>query len=283
MATRRQIWGGMMGMGALLVGLGWHAPLAHAAAPAEPTPATLDGAEPAATMPPVNGTAPKQVLLVPGDTLWGLAQTYHTTVALLQQANGLGDSTLIYAGNWLTVPGQVTVLPGNTLWQIAAAYGVSVDAIMALNGLTDTTIVPGQVLAIPAPEPPAAPATTLAAQLTQANVLVELAHLVQAEAGNQPFLGMVGVAAVVLNRVKAPGFPKTVSGVIFQPGQFESVANGTYWLPPSAEAYQAAQEALNGVDPTDGALYFYNPALTNNPWMKALPVTVTIGQQVFCR
>jgi N-acetylmuramoyl-L-alanine amidase len=221
--------------------------------------------------------------LAPGDTLWGLAQTYHTTVALLQQANGLGDSTLIYAGNWLTIPGRVTVLPGNTLWQIAAAYGVSVDAIMTLNGLTDTTIVPGQVLAIPAPEPPAAPTTTLAAQLTQANVLVELAHLVQAEAGNQPFLGMVAVAAVVLNRVKAPGFPKTVSGVIFQPGQFESVANGTYWLPPSAEAYQAAQEALNGVDPTDGALYFYNPALTNNPWMKALPVTVTIGQQVFCR
>jgi N-acetylmuramoyl-L-alanine amidase len=283
MARRRQTWLGMMGTGALLVGVGWHAPPVHAAAPAPEGPATLDAAEPAVSPPPVSGTPAQRVLLVPGDTLWGLAQTYHTTVAALQQANGLGDSTLIYAGDWLTIPGQVTVAPGNTLWQIAAAYGVSVNAIMSLNDLTDTTLVPGQVLAIPAPEAPTGPATTLAAQLNQANVLVELAHLVQAEAGNQPFLGMVAVAAVVLNRVKAPGFPKTVSGVIFQPGQFESVANGTYWLPPSAEAYQAAQEALDGVDPTDGALYFYNPALTNNPWMKALPVIVTIGQQVFCR
>jgi N-acetylmuramoyl-L-alanine amidase len=113
--------------------------------------------------------------------------------------------------------------------------------------------------------------------------VILLAHLVQAEAGNQPFLGMVAVAAVVVNRLHTPGFPKTIPGVIEEPGQFESVANGTIAMAPGPLALLAAKAALAGWDPTHGAIYFYNPALTDNHWMRRLPVTTRIAAQVFCR
>lgn len=280
MRQRQRALVGALGV-AMLVAAPWLGdPAAQAAAPPVSNPAapTAEGQVPV----PVPGTAAHRVLLVPGDTLWGLAQTYDTTVPALQRANGLGTSTLIEAGTWLIIPGRVVVQAGDTLSQIAATFGVSVSALTGLNALGNTVIQPGQVLWIPAPSSPA-PTAPLKAVTAAANALVELAHLVQAEAGDQPFLGMVAVAAVVLNRVRAPGFPKTVAGVIFQPGQFDSVSNGTYWQSPSPAAYRAAQAALDGEDPTDGALYYYNPALTTNPWMKALPVIVTIGQQVFCR
>jgi N-acetylmuramoyl-L-alanine amidase len=93
----------------------------------------------------------------------------------------------------------------------------------------------------------------------------------------------VAVAAVVLNRLKTSGFPKTVAGVIEQPGQFESVSNGTFWQQPSPTAILAAQDAMRGWDPTGGALFYYNPSLPHSPWMNGLAVTTVIGAQVFCR
>lgn len=110
-----------------------------------------------------------------------------------------------------------------------------------------------------------------------------LAHLVNAEAGNQPFEGQVAVAAVVLNRVNAPGFPKTIAQVIEQPGQFQSVSNGSIYLPPSQSAWMAAKAALQGWDPTGGALYYYNPSLTDNQWIRGQATLEQIGNQVFAR
>lgn len=245
------------------------APTVHAS----PPPASETAASPA-----VSGHPAITITLYPGDTLWGLSQTYGVPVPVLQAANGLGSSTLIYAGRPFVIPGRTVVAAGSSLTQIAAAFGIEVGPLMDLNGLSSPVLVAGQTLYVPA-----AAGAPQAATAMSSSVVSDLAHLVQAEAGNQPFLGQVAVAAVVLNRLKAPGFPKTVASVIFQPGQFDSVANGTYWMAPSNEAYQAAVAALGGEDPTDGALYYYNPSLTQNAWMKDLPILVTIGSQVFCR
>lgn len=118
--------------------------------------------------------------------------------------------------------------------------------------------------------------------LSPSDILM-IAHLVQAEAGNQPFIGQVAVAAVVLNRMHSPEFPHTVAGVLFAPGQFETVSAGTYSNTPGPLALMAARAAAAGWDPTHGALYFYNPSLVRNSWMNTLPATATIGAQVFAR
>ncbi|MDA8199300.1 MAG: cell wall hydrolase [Thermaerobacter sp.] len=217
------------------------------------------------------------VRLTWGDTLWQLANTYGVSVAALQAANHLGSSTTIYAGSMLVIPGRFLVTEATTLPALATALGVPAAALEALNVNRPVTV--GATVWVP----PVGAATAAAATVVSNQSLTDLAHLVQAEAGNQPFLGMVAVAAVVLNRVASPGFPKSIAAVIFASGQFESVQNGTYWQAPSAQAYQAAEAALGGEDPTHGALYFFNPALTQNSWIEGLPVVARIGQQVFSR
>ncbi len=108
-----------------------------------------------------------------------------------------------------------------------------------------------------------------------------LAHLIYAEAGAEPYLGQVAVGAVVLNRLEAGGFGNTVAEVIYQPGQFEPVMNGRINIAPSAAALQAAQAAAQGQDPTNGALYFWNPAKAYNAFLSARPLKVIIGNHRF--
>ncbi|AZR72627.1 cell wall hydrolase [Anoxybacter fermentans] len=111
-----------------------------------------------------------------------------------------------------------------------------------------------------------------------------LARVIYAEARGEPYEGQVAVGAVVLNRVKSHQFPNTIREVIFQPGQFSSVANGQIYLTPNATAYKAARDALKGKDPTFGALYFYNPKTAKNlDWFRTLKITVKIGNHVFAR
>lgn len=111
-----------------------------------------------------------------------------------------------------------------------------------------------------------------------------LARVVAAEASGEPYAGMVAVAAVVLNRVNDPRFPNTLSGVIYQPHAFESVSNGLVWRrTPSSVAYQAAQDALNGWDPSWGSLYFWNPSKPVSPWIWTRSIIVRIGRHVFGR
>ena len=106
-----------------------------------------------------------------------------------------------------------------------------------------------------------------------------------AEAGNQPEAAQIGVADVVLQRLRTPGFPKTLWGVLHQPGQFTSVANGLYArVVPTPTAWQAAHAALAGVDVVPGALYFDTPALdAGNPWTGQLTVCRRIGAMRFCQ
>lgn len=110
-----------------------------------------------------------------------------------------------------------------------------------------------------------------------------LARIISAEARGEPYEGQVAVGAVVLNRVRHPSFPNTLSGVIYQNGAFSAIADGQFDQPISSQAYQAARDALNGWDPSGGAIYYYNPAKTTNTWIYSRPVIKRIGNHVFAK
>ena len=110
-----------------------------------------------------------------------------------------------------------------------------------------------------------------------------LARAIYGEARGEPYVGQVAVAAVILNRVKSSQFPNTISGVIYQSGAFDAVSDGQINLTPDSTAKKAAQDALNGWDPTYGAIYYFNPSTATNKWIWSRPMTVTIGKHRFCK
>lgn len=111
-----------------------------------------------------------------------------------------------------------------------------------------------------------------------------LARVVAAEAEGEPYQGQLAVAAVILNRVESGQFPSSLSGVVFQPHAFESVTNGLIWRrSPSQQAISAARDALNGVDPTYGCIFFWNPSKPVSGWIWSRPVALRIGSHVFAR
>lgn len=110
-----------------------------------------------------------------------------------------------------------------------------------------------------------------------------LARVVYGEARGEPYSGQVAVAAVVLNRVKSSSFPNTISGVVYQAGAFDAVRDGQINLSPNSTAIKAAQDALNGWDPSYGAIYYFNPSTATNKWIWSRPMTVTIGRHRFCK
>jgi N-acetylmuramoyl-L-alanine amidase len=114
-------------------------------------------------------------------------------------------------------------------------------------------------------------------------VLEQMARVIYSEARGESFQGQVAVGAVVLNRVQSERFPDSITEVIFQPGQFSSVDDGQYHLSPDTSAYRAASKALNGTDPTNGALFYYNPDIATSSWSKERTATTTIGNHVFTK
>ena len=110
-----------------------------------------------------------------------------------------------------------------------------------------------------------------------------LARVVYGEARGEPYRGKVAVAAVVLNRMKSPDFPNTMAGVVYQKGAFSIVDDGQINLTPDEEALRAARDALNGVDPTGGCTFYYNPDKTSNKYMLSKPVVTVIGNHRFCK
>lgn len=109
-----------------------------------------------------------------------------------------------------------------------------------------------------------------------------LARLVHGEARGEPYKGKVAVAAVVLNRVKSSSFPNTIAGVIYQRGAFDAVSDGQINMQPDDESIRAARDAMNGWDPSNGCLYYYNPKTATSRWMLSRPVLLHIGQHAFC-
>ncbi len=115
------------------------------------------------------------------------------------------------------------------------------------------------------------------------NDLYLLAKVIAAEGRGESYTGQVAIGAVVLNRVKHPSFPDSVSGVVYQSGAFTCVRDSNWNTEPGATSRKAAQDALNGWDPSGGAIYYYNPAKTSSRWMRTRPVVVTIGSHIFCK
>ncbi len=112
-----------------------------------------------------------------------------------------------------------------------------------------------------------------------------LARAINGEARGEPYEGQVAVGAVILNRVKASNFPNTISGVIYQPGAFTAVSDGqiNVALEDSATVVKAARDAINGWDPSGGAIYYFNPNTATNSWIWSRPLIKTIGKHRFCK
>lgn len=110
-----------------------------------------------------------------------------------------------------------------------------------------------------------------------------ISRFVHAEARGEPYKGQVAVAAVILNRVKDSRFPNTVSGVVYQSGAFTCVSDGQINLSPDETSKKAAQDAMNGWDPSYGAIYYFNPNTATSKWIWSRPLTITIGNHRFCK
>ncbi|SFR06521.1 cell wall hydrolase [Desulfoscipio geothermicus] len=182
-----------------------------------------------------------------------------------------------------TIIVKYTVQPGDTLSEIAQTFNIEVDRLMRANNLKTSVIHPYQVLFIPAGNN-AAGKNTSRGSVSREDLLL-LAKAIYAEARGESFLGQVAVGAVIVNRVQSPHFPNTVREVIFQRNrhicQFTPVSDGTINLTPDRKAIRAAETALEGYDPTGGALFFYNPRIASDNWIKSLPVVTQIGRHVF--
>jgi N-acetylmuramoyl-L-alanine amidase len=113
------------------------------------------------------------------------------------------------------------------------------------------------------------------------NDVMVLAKMIHGEARGEPYVGKVAVGAVILNRVEDKKFPDSVHGVCFQPGAFDAVSDGQYYMEPDKEALKAAKAALNGWDPTYGALYYWNPATATSKWIWSRKVITQIGKHIF--
>lgn len=172
------------------------------------------------------------------------------------------------------------VRKGDTLSEIALEYQIPLENLIRANGLKTSLIRPGQVLEIP---------KNSGSELNRGNIsrddMALLARLIHAEARGESFEGQVAVGAVILNRLGSPHFPKTITEVVFQKSnrvyQFSPVGDGSIDLEPDERAIRAAKEALSGRDPTGGALFFYNPVISEDQWIRTLPVLTKIGNHVF--
>lgn len=117
---------------------------------------------------------------------------------------------------------------------------------------------------------------------SNSNTINLLAQLINGEARGESYEGQVAVGAVVLNRVKHASFPNSIAGVIYQKGAFTAVDDGQIYLVPNESCRRAAQDAMNGWDPSGGAIYYYNPQTATNRWIRSREIIKQIGKHVFC-
>jgi N-acetylmuramoyl-L-alanine amidase len=143
------------------------------------------------------------------------------------------------------------------------------------NGLTADGVVGSATLA-------ALGITDSSTSGSQQNNVALLAKVISAEARGEPYEGQVAVGAVILNRVNHPSFPNTIAGVVYQPGAFTCMVDGQIDQPVADSCYQAARDAINGWDPSGGAIYYFNPDTATSSWIWSRPLIVTIGKHRFC-
>lgn len=216
--------------------------------------------------------------VVSGDSLYVIGKLFNTSASVLQSNL---SSSVIYPGQSLKVSCQVyTVKSGDTLYLISKSKGVSLADLRKANNKYDDRIYPGQILNIPGSS---VYSTAGVIPYTQSDVDL-LARLITAEAGSQPYNAKVSVGAVVVNRVKSPLYPNTISGVIYEKSagyyQFTPVMNGWINKPATSDSIKAAYDALKGIDPTKGALYYFDNSATNQ-WLLSKPVAIRIDKMIF--
>lgn len=224
-----------------------------------------------------------------GDSLYKIGNLFNVSYSTIMSDNKL-SSSMIYPGQKLNLNAQqYTVKKGDSLYLIAKAYGVSVDSLRNANNKWDNIIYPGDILLIPGKtsnnisNTPTTSTSNPRVNYTAADLDL-LARLVMAEAQDQPYSAKVAVAAVVLNRVQSSAFPNTISSVIYQRSsgyyQFTPVENGWINKAASQDSINAAREALNGADPSKGAIYYFDDSATNK-WLWSRPLAIKIGKMVF--
>jgi len=125
-------------------------------------------------------------------------------------------------------------------------------------------------------------ATNIPAGFSQNDINL-LAQTVYGEARGEPYVGQVAVAAVILNRLESPSFPNTVSGIVFEPLAFTAVADGQIWMEPNETARKAVIDAINGMDPSENATYYFNPETATSKWIWSRPQIKQIGKHIFCK
>ncbi len=174
---------------------------------------------------------------------------------------------------------EYNVKRGDTLYDLAREFNTTSGVIMALNDLDNNIVRVGQLLKMPINN--LSERQVLARTISQREKKL-LARVIHAEARGEPFQGQVAVGAVVLNRIIDSRFPDNVQDVVYQSGQFTAVYDGQINLNPNHSAFEAAERALNGLDPTLGSIYYYNPEIAENDWWFAdKTVNVIIGEHVF--
>lgn len=235
----------------------------------------------------------------PGDTLYSIAKSNGTSVEAIKKANNL-SSNLLEVGQELTIPSGGSVAPtqtaentykvvsGDTLYSIAARNGTTVDAIKMANQLSSDLLSIGQTLKIPTGA--VAPTETSFTSDQQTAVNQEevewLAKMIYSEARGETFEGQVAIGSVIMNRVKSPLFPNNVKDVLFEKSygyyQFTPAETGVInSATPNEQHIEAAKRAMNGEDPTNGALFFYNPDKTSSSYLRSRTVSTAIGNHVF--
>lgn len=232
--------------------------------------------------------------VVPGDSLNYISQKVGVSVTQIKIVNGL-TSDVLDPGHVLTIPEgkstgtSYTVKSGDSLYAIAQQFGISLTTLMQVNRLTNSVIDPGKQLIIPGSSVRnTAPATTVSRSGQRPVIPYDekdldlLSRLVSAEAKGEPMEAQISVAAVVINRVQSSTFPNNICDVIYAPNQFSPVRNGQINKPATANAISAAQAALNGSDPTNGALYFFDTGASNS-FLRSLPVAANYGKMVYAR
>ena len=171
---------------------------------------------------------------------------------------------------------------GNVDGIYGSATLAAVKSFQKKNGLTVDGIAGTKTLQAMGIYNSSSSSSTSSSNVSSSNLNL-LSRVVYGEARGESYTGQVAVAAVVLNRVKSSSFPNTISGVVYQSGAFDCVSDGQINLTPNETARKAAQDALNGWDPTYGAIYYFNPATATNKWIWSRPMTVTIGKHRFCK
>lgn len=254
-----------------------------------------------------NTTGIIKIVVQRGETLWALAQTYRTTVDELVKLNQAKSANQIREGEPLWVPNAQQFKSNIITYEIFVNQDTSLidkdskstsetkdDALkpveqksVASKPVSQKPVAQKPVIQKPAPAQKAE--STVETQVLSRSLgrLVSkedvelLTRVIYGEARGEDFEGQVAVGAVVLNRLKDPRFPKSMRAIVYQSGAFTAVDDRQIHLDPDEQAYKAAEAALSGVDPTNGAIYYYNPRIATDNWIKTRTVIKRIGNHTF--